>query len=153
MISYKNWTDGYENLDGITIMKGYELEYSRDILEDTLFTFNYTYLDAKDKDGYDLERRAKETLKINLDYYGLANYHLNLNSEYIGDRIEYTYGTHTVDAQTGNYVVWNAVANYDITKSLQTYLKIDNVTDKYYQTVDGYATSPRAYYAGLKYNF
>ena len=36
---------------------------------------------------------------------------------------------------------------------LKIYLKCDNLTNKYYQTVNGYATSPRAYYVGLNAKF
>jgi vitamin B12 transporter len=33
------------------------------------------------------------------------------------------------------------------------YAKVDNLTDKYYQVVDGYATAQRSYYAGLSAKF
>ena len=32
-------------------------------------------------------------------------------------------------------------------------LLLNNVTDRYYQTIDGYSSEARAYYAGLKYSF
>ena len=153
MINYKDWATGFENLSGTSTIKGIEVEYQATIDDVTLISTNYTLLNAKDIDKFDLERRAKETLKMNIDYYGLANHHLNLNAEYIGDRIEYTYGTHNIDANTGNYTVWNAVANYDWHNNNTTYIKIDNLTNKYYQTVDGYATSPRAFYIGHKIVF
>ncbi len=153
MISYKDWTTGYENISGTTTIKGYEVSYKVALNDELLIAANYTKLDSSDKDGYELERRAKEILKMNIDYYGVENLHLNLNGEYIGDRIEYTYGTHTVDATTGNYTVWNLVTNYDISKDVKVYAKVDNLTNKYYQTVNGYATSPRAYYAGMKVTF
>ena len=45
------------------------------------------------------------------------------------------------------------VLNYEYSKAIEFYTKIDNITDKSYQTVDGYATSPRAFYGGVKYSF
>ena len=80
----------------------------------------------------------------------------------------YLYNTQTLDktyiryrydkdnktgAETGNYTIWNSVINYDINKTYKAYLKVDNLFDKYYQTVDGYATEERSAYIGLKASF
>ena len=150
---YNSWAikDGmYINRSGTSKFKGYEISYSTDITEDTLLTMNYNRLSAKNSDGEFLAKRPKETLKFGVDYYGIAKLHLGLNGEYIGKRYDKDGET---GAQTGRYTVGNFVANYDMDKNVQLYCKIDNITNKYYQVSDGYATSPRAYYAGLKYNF
>ncbi len=55
--------------------------------------------------------------------------------------------------QTGRYTLWNAVINYKISKNFNTYVKVDNIFDKDYQTVAGYATAPRSAYIGLRYSF
>ena len=55
--------------------------------------------------------------------------------------------------QTGNYTLWNTVVNYDINKTFSTQLKVDNIFNKYYQTVDGYATAEKRAYIGLKASF
>jgi vitamin B12 transporter len=55
--------------------------------------------------------------------------------------------------QTGKYLVMNFVTNYNITKKVTMYVKVNNVLDKYYQVVDGYSTSPRAFYVGLNAKF
>jgi vitamin B12 transporter len=49
--------------------------------------------------------------------------------------------------------VVNLTADYQITKAFQVYGKIVNLTDEEYQTVYGYATSPRAFYAGVRAKF
>ncbi|MGK0256424.1 MAG: vitamin B12 transporter, partial [Arcobacteraceae bacterium] len=72
--------------------------------------------------------------------------------QYTGDRWDMN-SEPTNGTKTGKYTVVNTVINYDITKNLEIYTKIDNITNKYYQTVDGYATSPRVYYAGVKVSF
>jgi vitamin B12 transporter len=139
----------YKNLDGKTTFKGFEAEYEKDITDDILLSLNYTNIKSKDKDDKDLARRPKETVKLSVDYYGFDKTHINFNSEYIGER----YDDKAKLKQTGKYTVSNFVVNYDIDKSYEIYCKIDNLTNKYYQTIDGYATSPRAYYAGLKAKF
>jgi vitamin B12 transporter len=153
MIAWDSAAVKYNNLIGTSTFKGIEAEYKNQILADTLLSVNYTQLSAKDKDGFDLERRAKENLKVGIDYYGIEKFHFGAFGEYVGKRVQYTYGTHTVSAQTGGYTIANAVVNYDLTDSVQLYAKIDNIADRYYQTVNGYATSSRACYVGLKASF
>jgi vitamin B12 transporter len=145
MIDWDN--GGYKNLYGESKFKGYEISYKKDIISNTLLSLNYTRLTSQNNLGEDLARRAKDDLKFALDYYGLKDFHINVNGEYIGNRKD-TDGT-----QTGKYTVWNSVVNYKINSKLTTYLKIDNLFNKYYQTVNNYATSPRAFYAGLKATF
>lgn len=159
LLSYNNngtpndWDDDfYENSEGTSVIKGYELNYKKDVLDDLLLSLNYTNIDAKDKDGKTLGRVPEELVKVSLDYYGFKHTHINLNAQYIGNRWD-SNGEPLNGTKTGKYTVINTVINYDITKDLKIYAKIDNITNKYYQTVNGYATSPRAYYAGMKYAF
>lgn len=140
----------YENLEGTSTLKGYEATYKQNIGLNTLVSFNYTHLSAQDSDGEDLARRAKRQLGFAADYYGFDKVHLNLNGSYIGTRYD---KANKEGANTGNYTVWNSVANYKINKTFSTYLKVDNLFNKYYQTVDGYATAERSAYIGLKATF
>ncbi|HEX5711494.1 MAG TPA: TonB-dependent receptor [Sulfuricurvum sp.] len=149
MIEFDMTTWKYTNINGTSRFKGVEMDYKNEIFADTLLSLNYTRLSAKDSNDNDLVKRAKENLKFGTDYYGIAKIHLGLYGEYVGERYNDTAKT----KQTGRYTIANMVINYDLTDSIQLYGKIDNITDKYYQTVDGYATSPRAWYAGLKASF
>ena len=85
-----------------------------------------------------------------VDYYGISKFHFNVNGQYIGDRHD---SANKTGAETGNYTVWNSVVNYEINKTFSSYLKVDNLFDKYYQTIDGYATAERSAYIGLKASF
>ena len=140
----------YENLEGESTLKGYELAYKKDVLEDTFLNLNYTHLSALDNDKEDLARRPKNVVGFGADYYGISKFHFNVNGQYIGDRYD---GANKTGAETGNYTIWNSVINYDINKTYKAYLKVDNLFDKYYQTVDGYATAERSAYIGLKASF
>ena len=140
----------YSNLDGEATLKGYELAYKKDIIEDTILNLNYTHLSAKNDEKEDLSRRAKNQVGFGVDYYGISKFHFNVNGQYIGNRYD---GPNKTGAETGNYTVWNSVVNYEINKTFSTYLKVDNIFNKYYQTVDGYATAERSAYVGLKASF
>lgn len=138
------------NLSGDSIFKGTEIAYKNEVIEDTFLNLSYTNLSAKDKDGNKLLNRPTNKFNFGVDYYGLKDFHFNINGEYIGTR--YSWGSPN-SVKTGNYTIWNAVVDYDISKNFSTYLKLDNILNKDYQIVDGYATSQRAAYVGLKASF
>jgi len=140
----------YKNLDGKSTFKGIEIEYSKEVIKNTLLTLNYTQLSAKNEAGEYLARRPMQTAKFGIDYYGITHLHIGLNGEYIGTKYE---KTNKQGQQTGRYTIAHLNLNYDLTKDIKLYGKIENLTNKYYQSVDGYATSPRAFYAGIKYSF
>ncbi|WP_428026667.1 TonB-dependent receptor plug domain-containing protein [Arcobacter sp.] len=139
----------YENLSGESIFKGFEVSYSKNIVDNTLLSLNYTNSSSKDNKGNDLARRAKEELNLSLDYYGIEKTHINLNSSYTGRR----YDDSAKTKKTGNYTLWNGVINYEIKKNITTYVKVDNIFNKYYQTIYNYATPRRSAYVGLKVSF
>ena len=144
------WAGTYKNLDGTSKLKGIEVGYKNSITEDIFLNLSYTNLSAKNYNNEYLAKRAKNKLNFGADYYGLKDFHFNISGEYIGTRYE---KDDKKGASTGNYTIWNALIDYDISKNFSTYLKLDNIFNKDYQIVDGYATSQRAAYVGLKASF
>jgi len=157
MIDFDMSTYKYANIAGTSKINGLEISYKKSFFDALLINLNYTrLLTAEDKDGNDLKRRAEETFKVALDYYGVENLHLGIDAEYVGSRTDTgnsVWPAPAPDVETGKYTVVNLTANYDITKEIQVYGKIENVTDEYYQTVYNYASSPRAFSLGLKARF
>jgi len=150
------YTNGYNNVEGTSKIDGIELAYSTEILSNLNLNINYTKLfTAEDKDGNALKRRATETFKAAVDYYGIEKLHIGADLEYVGSRTDIIFNPDFTksDVETGKYTVVNFTADYQITKAFQVYGKIENLTDKAYQTVYGYATSPRAFYAGMRAKF
>ena len=152
-ILYSSTLWKYYNENGTSKIKGYEVSFNSEIYDNLLLGANYIKYDAKNKDGYQLAKRPKYVLGASLDYYGISSLHLGINAKHIGKRVEYTWGTHNVSANTGKYTLIDTVVNYDITKNLKTYLKIDNITDRRYQETAGYATYGRVYKVGLNAKF
>ncbi len=150
LIDYDYTTWAYKNINGTSILKGFEAGYKDDFFDVFSVNVNYTYLDAKDADGKALARRPKHQIDGNVFYYISDKLNIGLNGQYIGTRYD---SLDNQDAQTGKYAVFNSVINYDINKNFTVYAKIDNLTDKYYQVVDGFATAERSYYAGLNAKF
>jgi vitamin B12 transporter len=136
----------YQNLSGNSVLKGVEIGY-KDYFFDILgVSANYTYLNAKNSDSQVLARRPKDQVDASVVYYATENFDLGLNGQYVGERYD---KTDKQGAQTGKYTVVNFVSNVKVNKYITVYGKVDNITDRYYQTVDGYATAGRSLYLGL----
>ncbi|WP_455757333.1 TonB-dependent receptor plug domain-containing protein [Sulfurimonas sp.] len=150
MIDYDFSILKYNNISGKSKVKGLELEYSTALNDDILLNANFTRTSAKNSSEQSLARIPNWTAKAGLDYYGINDLHLGLNGEYVGKRYN---SDNEQGAQTGKYALVNFNANYDINKDLMAYVKIDNLFDKYYQVVDGYATAPLSGYIGIKAKF
>lgn len=146
-----NWIGGgYDNLKGKSKIKGVEVGYKTSIGDEWLISTSYTNLDATNEKGEELSRRAKDSIKMAIDYYGIDKLHLGLDGEYIGKRYSLD---NKQGKQTGKYTVANFTANYQATPQLNLYGRVDNITDKEYQTIDGYSTSPRAIYGGMRLSY
>ena len=152
MIDFDSATYKYANIAGTSDIDGLELSYKHSFFNSIMFNLNYTHLlTAEDREGVELKRRAKDDFNIALDYYGIENLHLGVDAQYIGSRTDTD--ENYEDVETGEYAVVNLTASYDISKNLKVYVKVENVTDEYYQTVYGYSSSPRAFYAGVRGEF
>ncbi len=148
LIDYDFNTYKYKNIKGTSKIKGIEAGYKRYFTKTNINLYlEYAYLDAKDGEGKKLLRRPQNKLNLELGWYPSERFNMILNGEYIGKRKDLN------NVQTGYYSVFDLVLNYSVNKNVSAYLKINNLTDKYYQTVDGYATAERSYYAGLTAKF
>jgi vitamin B12 transporter len=151
-----SWKYQYVNIDGTSVMKGIELSYEQQLLQSLLMGANYTYVDAKGEDGERLKKRPRYQSTIYATYMPTSKLKINVNGTYIGSRSDVSidpnsYAQSPVD--TGNYFVANTKVSYQVDKIWNVYVKANNLLDRYYQTVDGYATAGRSYYAGVEAKF
>ena len=142
---------GYGNLAGTSRIDGIEFSYATSLGSDFYLRANYTHLiKAEDNQGKALGRRAKNSANVGLDYYGVEKLHVGVQLKYTGERFD---RGDKQGAQTGKYTTIDVSADYQLTDNVNIYAKVENLTDKKYQTVDGYATSPRAFFAGVRAKF
>ncbi|MEE8588460.1 MAG: TonB-dependent receptor, partial [Sulfurimonadaceae bacterium] len=146
IIDYTTYAGYYQNVEGESIIQGFEIGYTDYFFEMLGLTAHYTYLKTEDADGKALGRRPKDQVDVNVVYYATENFDLGLNGQYIGERYNFD---DKGGAQTGKYTVVNFVSNVKVNDYITVYGKVDNITDEYYQTVDGYATAGRSLYIGL----
>ncbi|MEN4053668.1 MULTISPECIES: TonB-dependent receptor [Sulfurimonas] len=145
LIDY-DWTLGYIQTTGKSTFKGVEIGYEDYYLDTLGLKALYTYLEAKDSDGKALARRPQAQVDVRATYYATNSLDFGLNAQYIGKRYD---SADNQGAQTGKYTVIDFVTNVKANKYVTFYAKINNLTDKYYQTVDGYETAGRSLYVGL----
>lgn len=145
LIRYR--TSKYVNIDGTSVFKGIELSYEYQLLNALLMGANYTYVDAKDKDGNRLTDIPRYQSSLYATYMPIKQIAWNMNGTYIGSRKD------SSTEETGNYFVANTKLTYHATKDLDVYFKVNNLFDRYYQTVYGYASAERSYYAGVEAKF
>lgn len=147
MISWNNMTFMNENIDGTSTLKGIEISYEQQLFQTLLAGANYTYVDAKNEDGTRLVNRPRYQSTLYATYLPMKQLAVNVNGSYIGSRKDYS------TEETGNYFVANTKVTYHATKDLDVYVKVNNLFDRYYQTVYGYASAERSYYMGVEAKF
>lgn len=150
LIDYNYTTWKYSQFDGVSKFRGIEIGYEDYFLDKIGVNAMYTYVKTEDADGESLARRPKVQVDMSATYYLSDGFDLGLNAQYIGTRYD---SANEQGAQTGKYTVVNFVTNIKIDNSITVYAKIDNITDKYYQSVDGYATAGRSLYLGLNASY
>ena len=142
------------NIDGTSTLKGVELSYKKELFDKLLLGVNYTYISAKDANGEKLIRRPKFQVGVNASYSATKKLVINADGTYIGSRADNDFATWpATEVETGKYFVANANIHYQIDKTWSTYFKVNNLLDKEYQSVYGYATAKRSFYLGVKANF
>jgi vitamin B12 transporter len=142
--SYKNY-----NSEGTSTFKGIEISLEQAIAKDWLMGASYTYTDALDGEDKRAIRVPRYQASANITYVPTKNLRLTALGNYIGPRKESK--TSTVD--TGRYFLAHFKADYAIDKTWNIYGKVNNLLDRDYQEVDGYATLGRTFYLGMKATF
>ncbi|WP_345979834.1 TonB-dependent receptor [Sulfurimonas sp. HSL3-2] len=150
LIEYDMTTWAYVQASGKAKFRGIELGYKDYFFDSIGVNAMYTYIEAKNVNGEALARRPKNQIDASVIYYVSDDFDLGINAQYIGTRYD---SADNQGAQTGEYAIANFVTNIKVNNNVTFYGKIDNLTDEYYQTVDGYATAGRSLYLGLNAKF
>ncbi|MBJ6953135.1 TonB-dependent receptor domain-containing protein [Vibrio cholerae] len=110
---------------------------------------SYDYLDAKNKDtDKQLVRRARNSAKWNMSYE-ISDFKFDVSYLYQGKR----YNDASNKVELGGYSLTDIAMTYQITEQLSCGAKVGNVFDKEYETVKGFVTPERNYYANVTYDF
>jgi outer membrane receptor for ferrienterochelin and colicins len=134
--------------------QGVELEFIHQIMSGLSQSINYTYLrSAGKKEGEDKYEIApyKPHNRVNyrINYTNNFGLKISLGTEYVGEQW-------SARGETGDklpdYFLLNARIAQRI-RNLETYISLDNILDKKYQTVFGYPMPGRTIMAGISWKF
>ena len=132
--------------------KGFELEATVDFGKAKL-NATYTNLDGviettnnnKDTSYFNLYRRPKQSINLNIGIGICKNWSLNTGIQSIGKRIEGGYMLTEMPA----YYTWNLYSTYAVTKNIKVYVDLKNITDEKYFEVNGYNSRRFNFMAGV----
>lgn len=127
--------------------RGFETSY-QGTLRQTRLRASLTLQDPKNEiTGAALIRRAKTLWSVGVSQK-VAGLDVDADVRYASSRTD-RYGFPSVQTTLSPYTVLDLAASYALTPEVKLRARIDNVTDKRYQTVYGYNQQPRSLYVGL----
>ena len=150
--------DTLENADGTSVRQGLELGASLPAGDSAELVFAYTYTDASRPDRnpilsiFDREKRIGLVPRheLTLTVQGDITDRLSAGAsvKHLADRMN-----DFASAAMPDYTVVGAEAAYLVNDTAEAYLRIENIFDEDYQTSEGYGTSGRAAFVGLRAKF
>lgn len=141
-----DWDSGrYIQVPGTTTTRGIEFSSEFPLGERVTFLGNYTYTRARTATGGQLSRVPEHDLLLGLRASLTNRLDGQVFVNHVADRVD--------SGPMPDYTVVNAGLSFDLTPASQIYLRVDNLTDRQYQTARGYGTSDRAFYAGIRADF
>ncbi len=138
--------------------KGLELEASIDFGKVT-FNANYVNLDgkietktgAKDTAFFNLYRRPRQTINLNVGIELCKNWNMNVGVQSISKRFEPVYNSAPIEMPA--YFVWNLYSTYTFTKNIKAFVDLKNITDEKYAEVRGFNSRRFNFMTGVNLNF
>ena len=108
----------------------------------------YTYTETLDRDrDQQLPRRPENRATLGINTQPLDKLNVNMTGIMVRDRID------SNGEEMDNYWTANMVTRYDITKSMTTYVRFENLFDYGYEEVTGFGSLGFTVYGGLEFKF
>lgn len=149
-LNYDFGTSRFENI-GRTRNSGFELSYQGHLGASDVRASLTVQDPVNEITNQRLARRAATLLSLGISH-PLGPWRLSANLQYSGDRPD-AYSDpatfSTVNTTLGAYSVLDLSVSYQMSPAVMFKARLDNVTDKRYQTVYGYNQQERSLYMGL----
>ncbi len=144
-----NWSGVYKNVKSAE-QKGVELEAKYQPTQNLSFNANYTDYSTEDKTtGKELARRPDNTAYVSVDYLWGIGVKTGLGITHVGD----SYDNDANSILTKGYTIGDLRLSYKLNEKVEFFGRVENITDKKYETVYTYGTPGRSYYGGVRLSF
>ncbi len=123
-------------------------------------SLNYTFTNTKDKStgstDYNLPllRRPKNKYSADMNYSFTKKLNLGFQIIYVGERYDKDFSYYPAQRiKLGGYALVNLSGMYHISDIVELYGRVNNLFNKYYEEIFGYAPPGLSAYLGAKFNF
>ena len=140
-------------LPGTSIAQGVELSGQVSLTGNVLLFGNYTYTESEDEDGNRQLRVPRHSLVLGVDAEIAPRWRARAEVQHVSDYWDVGASFPYDPVKLDDYTLVNASVTYEISDRAEAYMRIENLTDTQYQTVNGYGQSDRAFYVGLRTSF
>ncbi len=144
------------NLAGQSTQRGLELAARAEVLDWLDTDLTYTFIDARDPDGTQTERKPRHTVQLDLSARAFdGRGRLGLNMRHVAgavDRDPRT-GAPVQKVALAPYTIFGLSGSYDLTDTAQLYGRVDNLFDTTYEENWGYVAPGRSLAFGLRTTF
>ncbi|MBM3252683.1 MAG: TonB-dependent receptor [Candidatus Omnitrophica bacterium] len=149
MVDYDFDTNRYRNI-GKAKTAGSELNFSITPFKKNKIDCAYTRTNTRNNStGKELARRPKDRFSLNIDWDLFKNLKITSSLNYFGHRWDNTSNTEKMKP----YARIDLSAGYKVTENFDIFCTIENLLNKKYEEVRGYATAGFSFFAGVKKTF
>jgi vitamin B12 transporter len=146
----------YANVDRAKA-SGVELQAAAALTPALALSANYSHIKTEDEThgsttyGQQLYRRPEDAANVSLSYTWPHSVKTTVEARYGGPSLDQNFNVYPVEnVRLGGYTLLNLRISYPVTDKLELYARVDNATDKWYETVYQYGTWGRTAFAGLR---
>jgi vitamin B12 transporter len=146
----------YANLDRAKA-SGVELQASAALTSALALSANYSHIKTIDEtpgsptDGQQLFQRPEDAANLALTYTWPHRIATTVAARYGGPSVDENFNVYpTATVRLGGYTLLDLRASYSVTDKLELYARIDNATNKWYETIYQYGTWGRTAFFGLR---
>ncbi len=148
------------NRDGTSNSKGIEAEVSARIITGLTTAASYTYTDASQPDSTGQQqreiRRPRHMAALNANYKFFGRAQINANLSYIGEQTDVFFPPFPAPSETVSldaYILANLTGSFAMTDNITMFARIENLFDKTYENVLGFATPGIGGFLGARVKF
>lgn len=132
--------------------QGWELGFRAKLLQNLDLRGQYTYTLSRDlSNNRRLSRWPIDQASLGLSYQPMQSMHANVDYRFVGARNNDA--NNTPSQRMGSFGVVNVSTTYDVSKTMQLFGRVDNLTNQQYEEIAGFGTAIRSVYGGVKLTF
>jgi vitamin B12 transporter len=146
----------YANVDRAKA-SGVQLQAAATLTPALALSANYSHIKTEDETpgsatyGQQLYRRPEDAANVSLSYTWPHSVKTTVEARYGGPSLDQNFNVYPVEnVRLGGYTLLNLRISYPVTDKLELYARVDNATNKWYETVYQYGTWGRTAFAGLR---